>query len=246
MGSGVEPQALLGDIVTGFGSEPVRAALAKYNEHSHQMVSLSNFYSTGIKVGDLIVAVSACDDPIVSEGSEVVVVQEDQIQLNTTALKTIQGATIVIDNLYIYNVNFTHGSPIVTLGESMYGFVKGNQLDNLTVTTLSGVITNVTSTTYPVLFKSPYDGYIRSIHTNSPTGRVSYKLVYLNGVGTVIKELLEDTAVISFRTTTFNSQDDENDSYLPLNTTIAFEIVEYDADSTLSYSIDIVKCIGGR
>jgi hypothetical protein len=240
--SGVEPQAILGDIITGLGSEPIRSAIAKYNQHDHQRAGISNFYTSGIQPEQIVEVVTNCLDPILLPDTIVKIVKENQLELNTTALKTIDGAILQTDNLAIYNTSLVQDSSIVTL-QSSHGFIQGDQVANLSKIVLTGHLNNLFTVTYPLLIESPYSGYIRAVHFVAPLGQVEFELVILDSMQNVLKSLWGQTVVSFYTHNYFDMQTDVSNSYLNKGETIGLIINNNTSDSVLSYTIEIVQTL---
>jgi len=96
----VKPQALLGNSQTGYGGEPTRNSLSKFNYHDHALAGGVSFLMHDIVIGAEVTAETPCLEPLFPPNTFVVAYDSNSITISKECLKTFNYEPINDRKLY--------------------------------------------------------------------------------------------------------------------------------------------------
>lgn len=170
----VDPQVILGDPITGRGSDDTTYAFRKYNQHRHQTALPTNFLLYGVALGQEVYAYDANDQSIFEQilAPTITYLSTNELRISVTAAQSLTAATLYVgapkedasNATIIEGVDFTFASNIITFNPDVprAGFVTATQLSALASYQLSQTNTITASGTYPVIASLPTKSWANS------------------------------------------------------------------------------------
>lgn len=239
----VKPQAVVGDPVTGFGAEPIKASLTKYNNHTHTTANLNNFLAYGIKYNDLVEAESQCGDPVVPENTTVVDIKVSQLTLSNPAIAT-SVCNLSVGGKVVYNCSITENSLVVTFASVPdAGLVTKNQLTHIATKTYTVSLYNpAVGTLSPFVLHSNLKGYIQNAYVLLQSGQVTCSLEFRSNTNTIRRiELLNSSTASSLPVhVDLTHQSELFSSYVNVGDSLFLNIEAVDVSTVLYATVEFI------
>lgn len=195
-----QPQVILGDPITGAGSDNLRQAFGKLNEHSHLVASSTNPLTKGIMPGEAVKLISNCQVDLLQANTTVQSLSSTQMVMTQpatrTALCSLQIGTRIVDHC------LTTKDSNVVIFLPMAGFISGTLYTGLVSRPVTLTL-QVQNGSYPLLLRSPWRGVLeRAVITTVGSGNLTAELL--------INNRSISNSLISSAPTTLNFEDTAN------------------------------------
>ena len=187
MTSGVIPQVILGNRVTGIGADDTRESFNKYNNHSHWTTTPPDFRHYPIEIGQEVRLYDCDGNNVFGDVVPGIVeyISGDTIRVSVPAEgPTVDGGTVengvlflgAAQDIQIPGVDSTDGSALVvftTIDDLDYpaglpGFVNPQQAEILGAVEISGQILGIVDGVVPLAMQIPYPYWLVGIRVLSP------------------------------------------------------------------------------
>jgi len=240
--SGVTPQIVVGDVLTGYGAEPVRNGLNKYNHHDHSKVSAGSFLIAGVKPGMTVEPVTACDEPLLTAGTFVERVRENYLELNKPILKTGGGIFKYTEPdgniIYVIGCFVIQGQYIVNVNKR-FGFISSGQLIGLSTEIITSTVL-VTSNNYPLILSAPFEGYIKRMVYKCVFGSCDL-LLKSSREGVTLFEKALPAAGASRVNVEFISHSNTDNTLIRIGSDTGLEVSPLVGSTILFYQVELVR-----
>lgn len=237
----VKPQALLGNSQTGYGGEPTRNSLSKYNFHDHALAGGVSFLMHDITIGAVVTAETLCLEPLFPPNTFVVFYNSSSITISEDCLKTFNSETIKVGNEYIEGCKSELGSNVITFSKKQHGFILGESLNVLTTTSITGVITPVAQDI--TVYVAPHKAHVLAFKARCITGSCTVRLGIYNDTNVLISNLGPRNYNSTLLTTTILNQIPSFSSRLNVDHSIRLLCSNITAETVLFYQIDLQKVL---
>lgn len=235
--TGVAPQIILGDPVSGSGGDSTRTAFGKFNGHDHARSSHSFFTTTGAQEGDSVVVIDSAGVPIVPVGTSVVFVSPEKLTLSTPATKTEENISVLLQSLsspavLIPNCRVTKDSRDIFRNERP-GFVEGRWLQTLATQVIPIKLSNPSAGNHALVLRIPFACLLTEAWFQTTLGTA---LVGLTANGFPVGQTLSiSTALSGFSFNTSN--------FLPQGSRLRLNIQNPNNLAQIDVSLTLVKIL---
>lgn len=174
------PQALLGDPITGQGSDSLAGLVNKYNAHSHGQVFSQSFLDLGAVYTWLVTVKEDDAFQYIPNGTYVVSVSDSNLGLSQAALKS---GTVTLILTHPQNVVPAVEVPVTLTGGSLNvapnpqnGELSSSVLNNLKQVVAPLTLYPLVETTIPCILNLPFDCWFKSLSVICYGGSASFTL----------------------------------------------------------------------
>lgn len=237
----VRPQALLGNSQTGYGGEPTRNSLSKFNNHDHALAGGVSFLMHDIVIGAEVTAETPCLDPLYPTNTLVVSYDSTSVTVSKECLKSFDAQTIKIGNEYIEGCKSELGSNIINFSKKQHGFILGDSLKVLTTTSITGVIVPIAADL--TVYVAPYKAHITAFKATCVTGSCTVGPAIYNSENNIISNLGLKSYGTEMQTTLYSLQTSSFNTRLDINNRIRLLCSNVAAQTVLFYQLDIQKVL---
>lgn len=171
--TGVHPQVVLGDPVTGVGGDSSRSAYQKYNLHDHARASSDLFTTTPALAGQLVQALDGAGAPIFPPGTALVQVTDERLFLDHPALQSAERFTLTLleQGRQIHNCQAVKDSTAVSRRHTS-GMLSGDSLERLASFVLNASWTRPAVGSHCVCLRLPAASRLREVWAETSSGSV--------------------------------------------------------------------------
>jgi hypothetical protein len=237
----VNPKALLGNSQTGYGGEPTRNSLSKFNFHDHALAGGVSFLMHDIVIDAEVTAESPCLEPLFPPNTFVVSYDSTSITISKECLKTFNSGSIKVGNEYIEGCKSELGSNIITFSKKQHGFILGDSLKVLTTSSITGVILPAPQNL--TIYIAPYKAHITAFKAKCISGSCNVRPAIYNTENNLISNLGLKTYGTELQTTLYELQTASTKSRLEVNNTVALLCSNVASETILFYQLDIQKVL---
>lgn len=238
----VDPLITVGDPLENINPDTIRAAYAKYNQHTHGKGVIADFRYYGIELGgpaalfnDALENLLPNTAAVQSINGNLLIV--DQVTTNTEPLTNL---TFVQGTIEIPNCSITGSSSNITVNERA-GFLSATSLAQLATAVVSNSFTNPLNVTYPLVMPGTIDGYVVKVQVMITSGSITdFTIHWVDTDGT---STLGDNVVVSEVLTTVDFPSHSFSSNTLLTSDIGLGIVfgGTTTDTVVSTNVVIAK-----
>jgi hypothetical protein len=237
----VKPQALLGNSQTGYGGEPTRNSLSKFNYHDHALAGGVSFLMHDIVIGAEVTAETPCLEPLFPPNTFVVAYDSNSITISKECLKTFTSEAIKVGNEYIEGCKSEVNSNIITFSKEQHGFILGDSLKVLTTASITGVIVPVAQDL--TVYVAPHKAHITAFKARCITGSCAVRPAIYNTQNSFISNLGLKSYGTELQTTLYDLQTVDISSRLNVGSSIRLLCSGITAQTVLFYQLDIQKVL---